>query len=92
MNAILNNLEKLNPELFIYEKYSADWWNNLELDYIACLDVPNIIQRVKQYAIGYCDGSRLAIRPRSDSYATMFEKDGETFWFHIDKWYFDEQD
>jgi len=85
-------LDSLNPELFLFEKYSPDWWHDLDLEYVACLDFPNVLRKVKEYAIGYCDGGRLQIRPRSDSYAIMFEKDGDTFWFHIDKWCFDDKD
>lgn len=86
---ILKNLEQLNPECFIYENYESNWWSLLDMDYMTSMDVKNVMRTVRKYAVGYCEGGRLALRPNSNSYAVMFEKDGERFWFHIQKWEFE---
>lgn len=66
-------IEKIDPELFIYEYYSADG--------LAFLDG----NEIAKYAIGYCDASRLHVRPRSGLLALMVElPDGEKMWFHIE--------
>lgn len=86
---ILSNLEQLNPGCFIYENYESSWWSLLDMDYMTAMDVANVMRAVEKYAIGYCDGAKLTLRPNSDSFAVMFEKDGERFWFHIQKWEFE---
>ena len=66
-------IEQINPELFIYEYYSADGLMVLDGDDLA------------MYAIGYCDASRLHVRPRTNLLALMVElPNGEKLWFHIE--------
>lgn len=89
---ILDNLEKLNSESFTYENYESNWWSALDMDYMMALDVKSVLNAVKKYAVGYCDACRLKLRPKTDSYAVMFEKDGERFWFHLQKWEFEEEE
>ena len=63
-------LEELSPELFIYELYDS---GGPLLDH----------NEVEQMAIGYCDASRLQVRPRNNLMALMCEDpDGNKFWFH----------
>ena len=63
-------LEELSPELFIYELYDSSG---------PLLD-PNDVARM---AVGYCDASRLQVRPRKGLLALMCEDpDGNRFWFH----------
>jgi hypothetical protein len=64
-------LEELSPELFIWELYNANGIHSLSEDlYIAS-------------SVGYCDASRLQVRPRSDMFALMIEfPDGTKHWFH----------
>ncbi len=67
-------LEEIDPELFLWELYNA---NGLyELDDALCTDA----------TFGYCDASRLRVRPRSGGYALMVEwRNGEKYWCHVDK-------
>ena len=65
-------LEELSPELFIYELYDS---SGPLLDH----------NEIEQMAIGYCDASRLQVRPRSNLMALMCEdQTGEKFWFHVE--------
>lgn len=65
-------LEELSPELFIYELYDSSG---------PLLD-PNDVARM---AVGYCDASRLQVRPRNNLMALMCEDpDGNKFWFHVE--------
>ena len=64
-------LEELSPELFLWELYDANGMYGLSEDlYIA-------------KSVGYCDASRLQVRPRSGMIALMIEfEDGTKHWFH----------
>lgn len=42
-----------------------------------------LIKALDKYAIGYCNSTRMNIRPREGWYAVMCERYGERFWFHI---------
>lgn len=65
-------LEELSPELFIWELYDSGG---------PLLDR----NEVAQMAIGYCDASRLQVRPRSNLMALMCEDpEGNKFWFHVE--------
>lgn len=65
-------VEEISPERFLYEHYNADLLN--ELDY-ALHDATEF---------GYCDASRLAVRPRAGEYALMIIwKDGAKDWCHV---------
>lgn len=67
-------VEELSPELFIYELYDSSGPYYLDN------------MRDEMESFGYCDGSRLAVRPKSDLYALMvIWKDGSKCWFHVDK-------
>ena len=64
-------LEELSPELFLWELYDANGMYALSEDlYIA-------------KSVGYCDASRLKVRPRYGMIALMIEfEDGTKHWFH----------
>lgn len=65
-------LEEIDPELFLYELYNANG--------VYGLDVALHIA-VK---FGYCDASRLLVRPKSGEFALMVEyKNGAKEWYHI---------
>lgn len=65
-------LEELNPELFLYELYNMNGVYGLS-------DALHIAVK-----FGYCDASRLLVRPRSGMLALMIEyEDGEKEWYHI---------
>lgn len=74
-------MNNIDPELFIYELYESNYIDRLGLSY----DVnPSILnKKILECAIGYCDASRLYVRPRSDMIAVMCEDENhEKFWFH----------
>lgn len=64
-------LEELSPEVFLWELYNANGIQSLSEDlYIA-------------NSVGYCDASRLQVRPRVGMFALMIEfEDGTKHWFH----------
>lgn len=67
-------LEQIDPERFLYEYYSCDG--------LAFLDSNDLAR----YAVGWCDASRLRVRPRSGLLALMVETpNGDKMWFHIDQ-------
>lgn len=82
----VENIEQLNSECFTYENHEGNWWSLFDLNYAESMSKENIRKCIEKYAVGYCEGSRVLIRPNPNSYAVMFEKDGERFWFHLEKW------
>lgn len=79
-------LEELNPETFTYDNYEMDFGHRLGLyhDYYAeVFQFDDFIHAVKEHAIGYCDASRLAVRPIDNGFAVMCEDEDGKFWFHI---------
>lgn len=85
--AKMNLLEEISPENFIYELYDSGWRDRFE-DYYDFLSVPNY-SKIAERAIGFCDASRLQVRPRTDEYAIMCEDDCGKFWFHVTPMMFD---
>ena len=90
--SVLNKLGKLNSECFTWETWESNWWNLLDMDFMIVMDVKNVMRAVEKYAVGYCESDKVSIRPKENSYAVMFEKDGERFWFHIQKWEFETEE
>lgn len=88
----ITKLPELNPECFIYENYESNWWSLFNSDFSDSMEVSNVMRSVEKYAVGYCESSKVKLRPKSDSYSVMFEKDGERFWFHIQKWEFEAEE
>lgn len=82
------NFDELSAERFTYELWGSDFWNMLGLDYGDSMEFDKLIAKVKEYGIGWCESSRLNIRPRENSIAVMCERDGEKFWFHLNKYCF----
>lgn len=66
------NLEEISPERFLWEYYDQN-------------GVQEIDDALRVAAgFGYCDASRLQVRPRSGLYALMVEwPDGAKAWYHI---------
>jgi hypothetical protein len=81
-------LKEINPESFIYELYDPDWRGRLEY-YYDSLGIPDF-REIAKIAVGYCDASRLSVRPKTDEYAMMCEDDDGKFWFHLSQFMFDE--
>lgn len=66
-------IEEISPEQFILERYSMDLLWRLD-DALRCA-----------IEFGYCDASRLAVRPKSGEYALMITwGNGGKNWCHID--------
>lgn len=67
-------LEEFDPELFILELYNPNGlWELSDALYVA----PRM---------GYCDASRLQVRPKDGEYALMIEwENGTKYWCHINK-------
>ena len=65
-------VEEISPELFLWELYNANGVYGID-DALHCA--------VK---FGYCDASRLLVRPRSGMFALMVEyANGVKEWYHI---------
>ena len=65
-------VEEISPELFLWELYNVNGVQ--ELDVALHIAVK----------FGYCDASRLLVRPRSGMLALMVEyEDGAKEWYHI---------
>lgn len=68
----------IDPELFTYETYEPAYWQRL-----GCGVFDTSLDRlVAGRAVGTCDPSRLAVRPRADGVAVMCEDEDGRFWFH----------
>jgi len=77
-------MEQISPELFTYELYESNYMDRLGIPFDTCDRIASYT--VKQHAIGWCDASRLQVRPRSGLIAIMCEdENGEKFWFHQEK-------
>ena len=80
---MIAKLTKLDPKKFNYKNHESDWWTTFNLSYTESIETEKLIKAINKYAIGYCDGSKLEIKPKSNSYAVMFNVEGYEFWFHI---------
>ena len=66
-------IEEISPELFLYEYYNANLL--YEIGDALCIAAE----------FGYCDASRLAVRPKSGMFALMITwENGDKDWCHID--------
>ena len=79
-------LEELNPELFNWETYEIDFGHRLDCywnSYPEIFQFDQFVAQLKKHAIGWCDASRVQVRPKNNGIAVMCEdKDGK-FWFHV---------
>ena len=79
-------MEELNPELFTHDNYEIDFGHRLDLyhnHYAEIYQMDEFIGRLNEKMIGWCDASRLSVRPRKSGVAVMCEDDEGKFWFHI---------
>ena len=68
-------LEELSPEVFLWELYNPNGLWEL-----------NDAQCMRDSSFGWCDASRLRVRPKSGEIALMIEfYDGTKFWCHADE-------
>lgn len=80
------DIEEISPELFTWELYEPDFGHRLGLywnRYGETFQPDEFLTQLKKFIIGWCDPSRLAIRPKSDGAAVMCEDDDGKFWFHV---------
>lgn len=80
-------IPKLDSTQFTYQRYNAGGWIDLGIGYDDSFN--NFKDKVKEYAIGYCDAKNLIIRPREGK-AIMFDMQdgGEWFWLHLEDEFF----
>ena len=79
-------MSDLSPEYFTYPLYEVNWSERLGIDYMADDLSDEVVRKIGNCAIGWCDGSRLSVRPKSDMMAVMCQdEDGDYFWFHVRK-------
>lgn len=81
---------KISPEKFLFEKYGLrcgystpdvfKWTADEERKLVG---ISKLQPDVK--LVGWCDASRLPVRPRTEGYAVMVEIDGEEIWFHCNE-------
>ncbi len=74
---------KLSATEFFWERWRAGSYYHLGLNGHEGIRTPEGKKIIKKYAFGYCNGLKVHVRPRSNSVAVMFFKDGETFWSHL---------
>lgn len=77
-----SKIEKINPNRFLIEEYEPDF--GVIFGYKTSVFHNGIKNKIKEFAIGYCDGKDMVWKREFD-YAFLFEKDGRRFWFHIPK-------
>ncbi len=75
-------MNKLSPEAFVWEKYIGKVGFGVQQ---VCSDMFTTPMRLNPdvTVVGYCEASRIRIRPRPTGYVFMVEMDGEDFWFHL---------
>lgn len=83
-------IPEIDPELFTYELYEMNFGDRLGLYhrmYPEVFEFENFIKVLMPRVVGWCDPSRLAVRPKAEGVALMCEdENGERFWFHaLDK-------
>ena len=77
------HIKEIDPELFLWELYESDYGGRMDLNFRDSTDIYVMDREIRKRAIGFCQGSRLPVRPKSDMYGLMLEDDEhEKFWFH----------
>ena len=78
------DLKELSPEVFTFELYEPNYYERLDMRDVVRWDDNALKHRLEETAVGWCDASRLGVRPRSGLVAVMCEdSDGDRFWFHV---------
>ena len=83
-------IPEIDPELFTYGLYEMNFGDRLGLYhrvYPEVFEFEHFIEVLRPRVVGWCDPSRLAVRPKAEGVALMCEDEGgERFWFHaLDK-------
>jgi hypothetical protein len=76
-------LEYMDSSLFDWLTWRSG--NPLDLGIKHCRygNVVRFRDAIKRHAIGYCHGENLPCRPKLNTKAVMFYKEGVHFWFHL---------
>ena len=76
------NIPKINSSIFTWSR-----WRSGSLIDLGIRTRTSIIKQnrktLNEYAIGWCRGSDLLCRPKSEEVAVMFYKKGIHFWTHL---------
>lgn len=79
-------LDELDPELFTWDSYEYDFGNRLDCfwnQYPEIYQFDEFLSKLKNKIVGWCNPSRLSVRPRNDGIAVMCEDEDGRFWFHV---------
>lgn len=86
----LSEIPEINPELFLWENYEPDYGGRLGLDFRESTSIWHVSKKLLEHCVGYCDATRLQVRPKTGMYALMCEDENhEKFWFHYPDTCFD---
>ena len=69
------HIEELSPIDFTWERYESNYGDRLNLDFRSSIDNKVMAREIKRRCVGWCDGGKLTIRPKSDMVALMLEDD-----------------
>jgi hypothetical protein len=81
MNYIIPNI---NSSQFFFSRWNAGSLIDLGV-YTRTVDILEKCNILKKFAVGWCDGSLVPCRPKSETIAVMFYKNEEYFWTHLTK-------
>ena len=78
------DIEELPAYEFTFEKWNAGSFSDLGM-LNGHYDIDSINGKIliRKYAIGYCLGRKLWVRPKLDCVGVLFFKDEITFWTHL---------
>ena len=74
-------IDEISSERFNYQNYESNYWDRLGMGF-SCGTL-DIVKKVKEKCVGWCDASRLAFRPRENEIAVLCEDEYGYFWFHL---------
>jgi hypothetical protein len=79
----VNKLKELDSGLFTSENYKENWLILFNLQDTHGLS--DILDIVEKHALGFCDLGELVEGTNQKNYRVLFEKNGQRFWFYLDK-------
>lgn len=80
--SVKKSCDEIDPERFLYGNYESNYWSRLGLEYDYTHSA--LANALKNRIVGWCDSSRLMVRPKSGTIAVMCEdEDFMLFWFHL---------
>lgn len=82
---MMQSMINIKPEEFKKDLYVGTWWSVLGLTLKESMEPDKMLSKLREHALGYCEGSKISHNKGSNTYAYMFCKDGENYWTHIGK-------